>query len=142
MGALTESHVVVLAFAAGAGQKVLVKVGGAPYATFVNDRIMGLDRMGVLRALKNDEGFAASLMDVALNGCDVFVGGFVGYSPTVEEEDAATALEGFMTISTPPRTAPQVFIRVNLPRECRRVAACGLTPPPRHALTDESLRGV
>jgi len=114
----------VFAFA-GRENAVLVKVGGGRYGKFAHGGIMGMERMGVLRALKNDEGFAASLKDVALDTCDVFVGGFVGYSPTDEEENAATALEGFMTIRTPAGIALQVFIRVKLPRECRHVAACG-----------------
>jgi hypothetical protein len=100
-------------------------VGGGHYRTFVNDGIMEKDSAGLLEALAGSTLFSSELTGVSLSKCDVLVGGFVGYSPTDAEEDAATALEGFMTIRTPAGTAPQVFIRVKLPRECRSVAACG-----------------
>jgi hypothetical protein len=145
LGALTETHVVVFAFA-GRADRVLVKVGSGLYRTFAHDGIMVMDSMGLLKALKNDEGFSASLKDVALNACRLFVSPTAQHELT-EAERRATELLYDNTIGSLAGTASRVFIRVDVPAaggggECRRVTACGLTPPPRHALTDESLRGV
>ena len=135
MGALTESHVVVFAFAAGRANAVLVKVGNSGrYRTFVNDGILEKDSMGLLKALKNDEGFS-KLKDVALDECAVFVGCFEGKVPALHEENAAKELEGADIIESLAGAATRVFIRVDVPvagggGECRRVTACGLTPPP------------
>jgi hypothetical protein len=135
VGALTETHVVVLAFAAGAGQKVLVKVGGGHYGVFAYGGIMEMERIGVLKALKTDEGFSASLKDVALNACRLFVSPTAQEDELSEEERRATELKEDFTIGSLAVSVSRVYIRVDLPvagggGECRRVTACGLTHPP------------
>jgi len=123
--ALIESHVFILAFAAGAGQKVLVKVGGGHYGTFAHDDIMGMDRTDLLVALAGSTFFSSKLKNVALDECDVFVSPVRQEQELTEAERRATALLDENTISSLAGAASPVFIRVELPRECRRVAACG-----------------
>jgi hypothetical protein len=107
-----------------------VKVGGGHYGTFVNGRIMEMDRAELLVALANSPLFS-KLKNVALDECAVFVGDFGGKVPALHEENAAKELEGADIIESLAGAAIRVFIRVDVPvagggGECRRVTACGL----------------
>ncbi len=114
MCALIESHVFILAFAAGAGQKVLVKVGGGHYLTFMNDRIMEKDSAGLLEALAGSTLFSSKLKDVALDECAVFVSRTPQEEELTEEERRTTELLYDNTIGSLAGTAPRVFIRVDV----------------------------
>ena len=102
---------------------VLVQLGDGKWSDIpiAVAELLGMRRMGLLKALKNDDAFAVTLRDVALDKCAVKV--FISASkeePTNEDETRAGELKGANTLNDIVNgmlTAglPYLYIRVELP---------------------------
>ena len=78
---------------------VLVKVGDGFFTPFALAPKM--NRAGLLKALKADELFAATLKDVQLDRCTITViKDFAGKVPTAEEEKAGMSLKAARTVES------------------------------------------